>query len=219
MKEDNIVQVPKSKIFRDLVEYSKLPPRLVAARCKYAVYELAIQWHYKKNIEDFYKNSEMYIYDLTQYQILLESHNHIKKMINQIKKLKLSRILEYGGGIGEFSLLCHENRLKITYYDINGVIKKYALWRFRKHMANRIDIAKQDTLNKKWDIVNIMDVLEHLENPSKIIKKLSLNARYIFCNPNQIKFNFIYPQHISKYNIKKDFEHVETYLWKNKKIK
>lgn len=214
----NKEKISNSRILKDLIDYSKLPPKLVYERCKYAVYELAIQWKSKKNILDFYKNSELYLYDLTYYQMMLESHGLIHQMIKQIKRLKLQKILEYGGGIGEFSLLCNENNLNVTYYDLDGVIKRYALWRFRKHNAKKIVIAKKDPLNEEWDIVNIMDVLEHLKNSEKIINKLSKKAKYVFCNPNQIQFNVFYPQHISKYNIRKYFNHIESYLWKNKNL-
>ena len=214
----NKSKIPNSRILNDLIEYSKLPPQLVYERCKYAVYELAIQWRRKKSIPDFYKNSELYLYDITYYQLLLESHGLISQMIKQIKKLRLHRIMEYGGGIGEFSLICDQNNMNVTYYDLDGVIKKYALWRFHKYKAKGITITKKDSLNEEWDIVNIMDVLEHLEKPNRVIERLSKKSRYIFCNPDQIQFNAFYPQHISKFNIRKYFKHLEVYLWKNKNL-
>lgn len=39
------IDVKKSRIFNDLVEYTKLHPKLVIERCKYSVYELAILWN------------------------------------------------------------------------------------------------------------------------------------------------------------------------------
>ena len=209
-------KIPKSRILKDLIEYSKIPPELVYERCKYAVYELAVQWRKKKSMLNFYRYSDLYLYDLTFYQMQLERHNLIKQMVQQIKNLKLTKILEYGGGIGEFSLLCHENGLRVNYYDLDGTIKKYAMWRFRKHKANKISIANKHQLDEKWDAVNIMDVLEHLQNPQAIIKKLSKNSKYIFCNPHQIEFNILYPQHISKFSLDKYFINIQSYLWKNK---
>jgi len=210
-----IIDISKSRIFNDLIEYTKLPRKLVLNRCAYANKELAVLWHKKKNILDFYKDTDFYIFDLTKYQLTLEHDNIIKKMIKQIKDLKSEKILEYGGGIGEFSILCYENELNISYYDLNGKTKDYALWRFKKHTC-QIKIAEEDCLDEEWDVINIMDVLEHLENPEEVILKLKDKAKYVFCNPDEIPYDEFYPQHISKFNLKEYFEHIEGNLWKNK---
>ncbi|MBU0456772.1 MAG: SPASM domain-containing protein [Nanoarchaeota archaeon] len=110
----------KSRIFNDLVEYSGLHKELVLRRCQYAATELAILWNKKKNVIDYYKEAEIYIYDLTKYQMILEHYQIIKKMIGQIKDLKLNKILEFGGGFGNIT-----NYLKFKSYfgiDISEVI-------------------------------------------------------------------------------------------------
>ena len=56
--------------------------------------------------------------------------------------------------------------------------------------------------------------LEHLEKPEETIKKLK--TKYIFCNPDEVKYDLYFPQHISKFDISKKFEHVDGYLWKSK---
>lgn len=131
--------------------------------------------------------------------------------------MKIKTVLEYGGGIGEFSLVCSDNKLDIYYYDLDGLLKEYAKWRFKKHAAN-IKVMNEEPLNKKWDAVNIMDVLEHLEKPEDVIKKLAENVKFIFCNPQSIQYNVIYPQHISKFDLSPYFEHKGLHLWTNKKL-
>jgi SAM-dependent methyltransferase len=212
------IDVSKSRLFQDLIIYTKLPPELVWQRCNYAIFELAVQWHRKKDIEDYYKNAELYLYDLTKYQLRLEHLKLIGQIIIQLKGLSALRILEYGGGIGEFSIKCSENNLEVTYFDLDGVIKNYAIWRFARHKSSKVKVAQADPLDNQWDAINIMDVLEHLEHPEEVIIKLRKNAKYIFCNPNNVKYNVYYPQHISKYDITEDFEYVKGYLWKNKRI-
>jgi hypothetical protein len=213
----DVIDISKSRIFNDLVEYTNLPRNLVLQKCADAEKELALLWKERKNIIEFYQNTDLYLFDLTKYQLILEHQKKIKEMIGQIKDLNFEKILEYGGGIGEFSLLCFENGLNISYYDLDGKTKDYALWRFKKHNCD-INIEKSGCLDKNWDIVNIMDVLEHLEVPEEIIAKLKKNTRYIFCNPNEIQYNELCPQHISKFDLTKDFEHIKGYLWKNKQL-
>jgi len=217
---EKIIQADKSDIFTDLVEYTKLPRPLVLERCNYAVVELAVQWYRRKDNLDFYRNNELYLFDLTKYQMVLESQKAITNMIIQLKELGINKVLEFGGGIGEFSLLCDRNRIKSSYYDLDGKIKDYAVWRFRRHKSNIIILdEKSDALSDKWDTVNIMDVLEHIEDPNKILEKLAKNVKYIFCNPEQMLYTIIYPQHISKYDPAMfGFEKVEGFLWKNTKL-
>jgi len=181
----DVIDISKSRIFNDLVEYTKLPRNKALRKCADSEKELALLWKEKKNIIEFYQDTNLYLFDLTKYQLILEHCNLIKDMINQIKELKLSKILEFGGGIGEFSLLCFENEFDISYYELDGKTKQYALWRFKKHNCD-INIEKPDCLDKNWDIVNIIEVLEHLENPNEIIAKLKKNVRYVFCNPDEI---------------------------------
>lgn len=212
------IDISKSRIFIDLINYTKVHPQLAMHRCEYAAIELAVQWKDKKDVTDFYKTSDLYIFDLTNYQLMLEHSGHIKNMIQQMKTLGLKKVLEYGGGIGEFSLFCNEEGLDISYYDLPSKTKDYALWRFKKHNGDKIKIAESNPLEENWDAVNIMDVLEHLEHPEQAIKKLAENAKYIFCNPENIIYNVYFPQHISKYDLTPYFEHVDTYLWKNKSL-
>src|SRR3989344_3483549 len=209
------LEVSNSRIFNDLVEYTKLPPELVLKRFQYAATELSIVWTKKKSVTEFYESTDLYLFDLTMYQLMLEHHKLIQEMVQQIKEIApKAKVLEFGGGIGEFSLICSENNIDCTYTDI-GQTKEYAVWRFNKH-KQRVKIIESDPLKEKWDFVNIMDVLEHLENSEEIIEKLGKTARYIFCNPTEIKYNRSYPQHISKYDLTKQFIHVKRYLWKNK---
>ena len=138
----------------------------------------------------------------------------LNSMQAQLKEIGAKKILEFGGGIGEFSIRCAKNELDITYHDLDGPTKDYALWRFEKHSAD-VKIGSETDLDKKWDLVNIMDVLEHIENPRPIIEKLSKNAKYIFCNPTEVKYNVFYPQHISKVDLDGKFEHVKEYLYRS----
>lgn len=54
-------------LLNNLVEYTKLPIELVMERCKYAVWELAYEWHTKEtNTLEYYRKTDLYLYDLTK---------------------------------------------------------------------------------------------------------------------------------------------------------
>lgn len=214
------------RIVEDLLEYTKLPKEIVTNRMNYAVVELAYRWHkHRGSTLSYYKNTDLYIYDLTNYQISLRGEpDMIQWMIDKIKELDGKAILEYGGGIGEFSLVCAEKGLLVNYYDIPSETREYAQWRFDKHDKDGwiIPVSSEQIINlNDWDFVNIMDVLEHLDNFQEIIEMLSKTTKYIFTNPDEIKFNVYFPEHISNYklHLEKYFNHMDGYLWKNKNKK
>ena len=219
LKEPNNIIVDRNPIFLDLIEYTKLHKDLAIKRCNYAATELAILWHSKKSVIDYYTSTDLYIYDLVRYQMILENAGDMEMMLNQVKKIGYPlKILEWGGGIGQFSLLISKDSV-CHYYDLDGPIRDFAMWRFAKSNGNDIIVHDEDPLDESWDIVMIMDVLEHLEDPEKIISKLSDKARYIICNPNKmIHYSIYYPQHISRYQEKLEefFDYIGENLWKNK---
>ena len=61
------IDVRKLQLFKDLVLYSKLDPILVLERMKYADKELAVLWHNKNSVKEYYTSTDLYIYDLTRY--------------------------------------------------------------------------------------------------------------------------------------------------------
>jgi len=215
---ETTINVTDEKLFLDLVEYTKLPVRLCFERCNYAFRELAALWH-KKNpknqaeiLEYYRKNEELYLFDLTTYQLMMKEN--VKMMLKQMKELGVKKVLEFGGGTGEFTIQACQAGFEAAYFDLDGEIKNYALWRFKKHGVNpKVIDEKTDPLAEEWDLVNAMDVLEHLEKPEEVIKKLKEKTKYIFVNPEEIKYNLFYPQHISKYELN-GFENIEEYLWK-----
>ncbi len=61
-----------------------------------------------------------------------------------------------------------------------------------------------------------MDVFEHMVDPLPTIKQFAETTPYIFCNPDDVRYGFPYPQHISRFDLTPYFEHVDRYLYKSK---
>ena len=71
----DVIDISKSKIFNDLVKYTDLPRNKALQKCADAEKELAELWKNKESIIEFYQNTDLYLFDLTKYQLILE-HNH-----------------------------------------------------------------------------------------------------------------------------------------------
>jgi len=136
---------------------------------------------------------------------------YIRQKVDLIRSLKSSgRLLEIGCGNGELL-----KSLK-KFYSVSGVdISHSAITETSKHINKKhlkvMDIEKKN-ISGKYDIILAFDLLEHLRNPRKAIKKikrtLNKDGIFIFSVPNKYGlygrlatgfFNFVDKTHISTY--------------------
>jgi 2-polyprenyl-3-methyl-5-hydroxy-6-metoxy-1,4-benzoquinol methylase len=208
-------------ILEDLVVYTKKPEKMVKDRCKYASTELAFIWDkFKDNPDEYYRTTDLYIYDLTLYQSMLVQT--VDYMVDFAKDLNLKEILDFGGGIGEYTLrLTKEAGARVSYMDMKlSETMNYAAFRFERHGIEPPMFAETyEWWDRQWDAVCIMDVIEHLsqELADKTLERLRAKAKYIWANPEQLHYNEYYPEHITKYTLE-GFERVDLNLYKNKAL-
>ena len=207
--------------YEELAEYTGRDLDLVTARCQVAHVELAWLWEkYKDNPIEFYRDTDLYIFNLTYYQARLQKNKIDIWFQYMLKKHGWKTGLDIGGGIGEQTILAFEQGIdRMTFTEIAGSeTLRYASWRFKKHSFSGIlEIEDENYIpTKDFDFIVAMDVLEHLEDPEPVIKAIHNHTEWLFCNPEQIKYNRLSPQHISKFDLTKHFKHVDLYLWRRK---
>lgn len=213
-----------NEILADLVEYTGKPRDLVKERCKSAFAELAWIWHNQKHstaeeILQFYKTTDLYIFDLTKYQSLLVLD--VNMMIEELKERKLVKMLDLGGGIGEYTIRAiQEAGCDVTFLELkDSKTLEYAKWRFTKHKVKpKIVTESYPWQDEEWDVVFAMDVIEHMTEAEakKTLDALREKAKYVFANPEFIKYNDLYPQHISSFALE-GFSRSGTLIYKNQK--
>lgn len=208
-------------ILNDLITYTGQPESLVRERCKYAPFELAYLWkQYQHNPEQFYQDSDLYIFDLTMYQsLLVPTVNH---MIDAATIKGFKKILDLGGGIGEYTIrFTQEATAEVTYLDfIQSRTADYAQHRFVKaNIAPDMVNVDYPWWNDPWDCVIAMDVIEHMteEVAARTLKYLREKVKYIYCNPQDVRYNELYPQHITRYTME-GFEKIDINLYQNKAL-
>jgi len=125
-------------------------------------------WNNKKSIEDFYKSTKNYLYDLVAFNNI----ERVKQTIYPIKDFKGIKILDYAGGVGEIGMALSEGN-KVYYYDVNDFNKSFA--KFSSQKTGR-PLIILDTLeqvkNLKYEIIILMDILEHLDEPMELLKSM-----------------------------------------------
>ena len=154
----------------DLAEYLGLEKREVAERLKTASEDIAIDFlkvnpQTEEEREEWYRKTDGYIYDLTNFTALRVQ----KGQIDEVAGLAKGRVLDWGCGIAEPAIRCARKGLDVTTIDLEGSRTfSYAKWRFKKH---GVDI--QTRIEGKYDTIICLDVLEHMEDPLGLVDYFS----------------------------------------------
>jgi len=126
---------------------------------------LAGLWNecYRNHEEIFYKTvvGNLYVYDLTAWHL---RDPKVKTWIEKIVSLAYRNILDFGCGIGTYSLNLIKRGLQVTAVDINPVLLDFVKWRLKK----RGFTAKLSPVmpNCLFDTIVAIDTIEHLSDPA-----------------------------------------------------
>lgn len=119
-------------------------------------------------------------------------NNSLNKLI--ISRLKEGDILDIGCGSGYLLYYAQKNNIKVTGLEPNRELVKIA----KKNYGNLNIINKPaeelGTIDQKFDNITMIDVLEHIDDDNKVVKKvynlLKNKGRFIINVPT-IKFLFV----------------------------
>ena len=158
---------------------------------KYNKYPLADEKDAYKQVYDNIKVMKSYMFGVAISQFLWSTHYAMFSFfIKNIKKpnLKIKNYLEIGSGHGLFFLKALENLNRNTKFDIVDIsatsikITKSVINFFFKEKRN-INYYKKNVFDyspdQKYDFITLGEVLEHVNNPKKLLKQL-----HILLNPN-----------------------------------
>jgi len=165
----------------------------------------------------FYAQSKNYIFETLQPYLEPEKY---AKDLNYLRILSFARkilrnkghcrVLDFGGGVGELSILLAKIGCEVTYADLPGIMMEFAKWRFNEHnlciklIPSRIDGIKLPT--NYYDLIVSDAVIEHLkqkylENFIRAFVSALVNDGYIYIlwGPS---YTEKYPYHILGLGIK-----------------
>ena len=205
-------------LFEELAAYTGRNIELVRQRCRYAAYELAWQWpEFKDNPIEFYRTTDLYLYDLTQYQTEMHDTGWHHWFKDALKQIRPKRILDFGGGIGEYTINAWGAGFPVD--DFLEVARsstmKYAIHRMRQHGCEPA-IRNEEQFIGSYDLIIAMDVLEHLPDPQPRIIEFAQRTKYLIANTENLPNGVYFPQHISKPDLHPYFKNIGGDLWEVK---
>lgn len=131
----------------------------------------------------FYKRSDVYLYELTHFHFSGFKDNLFNNMISYVNDNKLIKIADVGCGVGLDGQSLISKGFDVTFFDIPSQSTKYLRWRLEKHIGKQYyvyDIV--DIQEYQFDLIYLVDVLEHAYNPSQLLNDVCIAANHICLN-------------------------------------
>ena len=153
----------------------------------------------QEEIENFYKVTTSYIYDLSIESIRptrIEWRDSILLYLSQYEEKKT--LLDFGGGVGTEAIFLSTAGFKTTYYDLPGLTSKFAQYRFDLYAPNVLWIEEREALST-YDTIVCLEVLEHLVDPMKTMQFLYDKLNYeglLFLTESFELVSTDYPSHL-----------------------
>ncbi|WP_291114707.1 class I SAM-dependent methyltransferase [Flavobacterium sp. UBA6135] len=144
-----------------------------------------------------------------------------------VEKSKNQKILEIGAGFGDTLYYLKENGyanqvIGIELYKDSAVLDKYS--RVDEMLFGNVEELQTDHFSNNFDVILLPDVLEHLNNPNKVLlkshKMLTEKGRIVVSMPN-VRHYSVFSKIFLKGNFQYeasgifDYTHVRFYCKKN----
>ncbi|MHA1940175.1 MAG: class I SAM-dependent methyltransferase [Candidatus Hodarchaeales archaeon] len=170
----------RDSLVKELSEYTGLSLKQIEDLNAVRLHNASDAWQKEsrdseKEIETFYDEYSDYIFEEISLDDPYRRVHSCSEVLNWLDSKKELNLLDYGSGIGNMALFYYAHGLNVTLADISTSMLDFCRWRFdrRGWSATFIDLSKQGLPLDAYNAVICMDVVEHLYDPWKHLKKLS----------------------------------------------
>lgn len=157
---------------QDVCEYFDMPIERFKPFCFESTIALADEWHKRKpetpaEIAAFYQQDwPWYIGDLAWWHTQVEGRQEwFARMVRIGQAFKVRSVLDWGAGICSDALVMAANGFRVTVTDYDNPALKFGEWRAQKYgLKLTVRRLPQEVrkLNRKFDCITAIDVLEHM---------------------------------------------------------
>lgn len=117
-----------------------------------------------KDPETYYRDEvqEDYLFDLTAWHGSGTINSWFETVIECLKRMNPGRLLDFGAGIGTYSLIAASLGWEVDACDLNRTNLGYTSWRSAKH---NLPITVTTKPSGTYDCIICIDTIEHLQEP------------------------------------------------------
>lgn len=139
-------------------------------------------YHYKTKLQPKFINYSLngFIVHLTQPYRIPEMTSRFDWYINILKLEDMAFIknaLDYGGGGGKDSILLARRGIEVTYCDFLSPMTEFVAKRFELRKLDVKLIDARDLTDERFDLINCMDVIEHVYDLEAVLSDLSARLK------------------------------------------
>jgi SAM-dependent methyltransferase len=147
----------------------------------YGPAEMAARWEEihpqtPAEIREFYRKTELYVWELTQWHASA-SRERYRKIVNAVIDLcppdSHPRVLDFGAGIGTDVIGFAERGYSVFFADVPGITAEFTKHRLRRRGLEAVFLPVTRDIPAvpgMFDIILCFDVLEHVPNPMDILR-------------------------------------------------
>ena len=159
-------------------------------------------------IIDFYKKEELHFFNVLQFNLW----SNAQMPFVDFNKYPIKTCFEFGCGIGTTALLLAEMGFEVDIADANIKLVEFTKFRLNKrgYKCNIINIDKYKPLEKSYDLITTIDVLEHVLNPIELMVHFREYSKYWYVtNLNPAKIS----QHLCLWNNDRIIDIIKAIGW------
>jgi SAM-dependent methyltransferase len=131
-----------------------------------------------------YQKQNIALSDTDQESTFFALHSYYSFFIFLFLQHK-KKILDFGSGTGKFLSLLHENGISADGYEYSASARRYCKKTYGFKLISNLNKIK----NNKYDLIIMIEVIEHLDNLEitlkKLHNKLSINGELFLTTPNR----------------------------------
>lgn len=163
--------------YRTLVDalqaFSGEPRETIAELLQESTRRLAEDWsrsrptHPAEAASWYSRNAHYYLYDIAQHHLL---YKHITYTLGLLR-LARGRVLDFGGGNGDFSCALARAGFETTYLDVPGESAEFVRWRVQREGLKLAIVHDPAALAGPFEVIFALDVLEHLADTKAVLAR------------------------------------------------